>query len=122
MHILKDLCYMLEDHIEPVIKKGDISPAEMDTVYKAVKTMYYIKVIEAMNETGYSERRMSYDSGNSYGYYNGRGRDSMGRYASRDGYSGHENREEMRAHLQMAIDSAPSEAEKAVLRDYMNKL
>ena len=36
MHILEDLNYELEDMIEPVVKKGDISPTELDNIYKAV--------------------------------------------------------------------------------------
>ena len=40
MHIIEDLNFMLEDMIEPIVKKGDISPTELDNIYKAVKTIY----------------------------------------------------------------------------------
>ena len=42
MKILEDLSYELEDMIKPIVKKGDITPTELDNVYKAAKTMYYI--------------------------------------------------------------------------------
>ena len=129
MHKLTDLCYMLEDEIGRVTQKGDISPSELENVYKAVKTMYYIKVIKAMDEfdDGYSGKRMmiSYDGRpefeheNSYGYYT-RGRDSMGRY-SREGEH-HDKKEEMRRHLEMAMNMADSEVERQNLRDMLNKL
>ena len=89
MHILKDICNNLEYQLEDVIKKGDISTSELDLVYKSVKTIYYIKTIEAMDnyaDDGYSRDGSSYGRygrGMDYGYSN-RGRDSMGRY-SRDG-------------------------------------
>ena len=64
MKTLEDLSYELEDMIKPIVKKGDITPTELDNVYKAAKTMYYIETIGAMKEYGnsndYSYRR-SYD-------------------------------------------------------------
>ena len=99
MHILKDICNNLEYQLEDVVKKGDMTPSELDLVYKSVKTIYYIKTIKAMDEyvdDGYSRtydgrsRDMAYDGG----YSNrGRGRDSMGRYrdSERDGVMGELN-------------------------------
>lgn len=82
-HILKDICSNLEYQLEDVVKKGDMTPSELDLVYKSVKTMYYIKTIEAMDE--YADDGYSRTGRMDYGYSNrGRGRDSMGRY-SRDG-------------------------------------
>lgn len=45
MWSLYDLLY---EKVEEVVKTGDISPTEMDNVYKAAKTMYYIECIAAM--------------------------------------------------------------------------
>ena len=87
MHILKDICGNLEYQLEDVVKKGDITPSELDSVYKSVKTIYYIKTIEAMEnyaDDGYSRTGSSYGNysrGMDYGYSTRR--DSMGRY-SRD--------------------------------------
>lgn len=120
---LYDLCENLRDDIRELTKKGDISPTELDRAFKAVDIIKDIKTIEAMEEAGgsydysndgYSRNRGSYDdySNNSYAsnrgrdgdgdgrYSEARGRDAMGRYTSRDGmsregYSGHEEKEHM---------------------------
>ena len=60
MHIIEELNFMLEDMIEPIVKKGDISPTELDNIYKAVKTIYYGETIKAMKE--YGSNYCSYDS------------------------------------------------------------
>jgi len=116
MHILEDLSYVLEDMIEPIAKKQDISPTELDNVYKAVKTMNYIETIKAMQDYGRSNDGSynSYEGNSMRGSYDGmsnrgsyaragrdgdgdgqyseessyrRGRDAMGRFTSRDGMS-----------------------------------
>lgn len=80
--------------------------------------------IEAMKEAGYSQAsaRMSYDDpgmayanrGNSYDDYSyRRGRDAMGRYTSRDGYSGHDKEsmiEGLREKMHMATNESDREA------------
>ena len=116
MQSLYDLCDMLDDELREIVKKGDISPTELDRAYKAVDIIKDIKTVEAMEEGGYSNDGYS---GNSYsGSYDGmsdarrgrdgdgdgrysedgsyrRGRDAMGRYTSRDGYSRHDDKEQM---------------------------
>lgn len=130
---LHELCYMLEDQIDRVVKKGDINPNEMHSIYEAVKTKYYITVMDAMEEAkydnGYSGRRMSvsydgrpyYNGYSSYeGEYSGRGRDSMGRFTSRDG--GYSSGDDMRAHLEAAMNAAKNEQERQVIRNMMNNM
>ena len=120
MNELYDLCDTLKEDIRELNKKGDISPTELDRAYRAVDIIKDIKTIEAMEDAGvsYNSYDGSYDSYgrsyNSYGSYDGmsnarrgrdgdgdgryserRGRDAMGRFTSRDGYSGHEEREQM---------------------------
>ena len=117
MHQLSTLCYMLEDEIGRITQKGDISPAELDNVYKATKTIYYAKVIEAMEESkhetydGYSGRRMmiSYDRGP---YYDGRSYDRQG----------DDSKEEMRRHIEMAMGQAKTEPERKALMECLQKL
>lgn len=116
---LYDICEMLEDELKDIVKKGDISPSELERVYKAVDIMKDIKTIEAMEEGGYSNEGGSSNAGGSYrgGSYEGggsnarnggrnngyseensyrRGRDTMGRYTSRDdGYSREDDKEQM---------------------------
>jgi len=110
------LCENLKNEIRDLNQKNDITPTELDRVYKAVDIIKDIKTIEAMEDAGYSNIRGGrsnmypgyyYDepgmndmhgrSGRDYseeGSYR-RGRDSMGRYTSREGgYSGHEEEKE----------------------------
>jgi len=106
MRVLDDVCEMLEDEIKQIAKKDDITPSELDSVYKAVDIIKDIKTIEAMkdaSEEGYSRRPYyAYDGSGMSGarrgrdgdgdgrYSERRGRDAMGRYTSRDdGYSRH---------------------------------
>lgn len=39
---------LLENKIDEVTRKGDISPSEMDCIYKATKSIYYLTTTEAM--------------------------------------------------------------------------
>lgn len=122
------LCENLKSEIRDLNQKNDISPTELDRVYKAIDIIKDIKTIEAMEDAGYSNARggnsrasyeNSYERGRSNmypGYYYDepgmsgtrggnsrdyseegsyrRGRDAMGRYTSRDGYSGNEEEKE----------------------------
>ena len=104
MQTLYDLCDMLDDELKDVVRNGDVSPTELDRVYKAVDIIKDIKTIEAMEDYSYD----NYSRDNSYAgdnmSYNmsrarrGRDGDGDGRYSeasyrrgrrySRDGYSG----------------------------------
>lgn len=119
MHILKDICNNLEYQLEDVVKKGDMTPSELDLVYKSVKTIYYIKTIDAMEnyaDEGYSR---GYEGGYSrnmdYGYSNrGRGRDSMGRY--RDG------EKDVMKELGDMMSRASSDIERQTIAKLMDKM
>ncbi len=137
MHVLEELCYELEDMLEPIVKKGDISPTELDNVKDAVKSMYYIETIKAMKDYGnsndYSYRGIyRYDGMSNRGPYDGRygmdgdsdgryserrGRDARGRYTSRD-YS----RDDMLDKLERMMNEAGTEAERQTIRECMRKL
>lgn len=108
MDSLWDLNDLLCEKIEEVVKQGDISPTEMDNVYKATKTLYYIQCIDAMLNAGegYEESfegmnssrrgRRSYDSyaqGGGGGNSNRRGSYSRMSMARGGGYSGHESKQ-----------------------------
>lgn len=143
----KELCYMLDNQLERLVQKGDITPNELHSIYEAVKTKYYLTVIKAMEEAkeydeyGYSGRRMSmsYDGRPYFDNQQSmaRGRDSMGRYTSRDGgnsresgysregYSregGYSGADEMRHHLEMAMNAAKTEQERQSIRNMMNNM
>lgn len=70
---LRDLCYLLEDEVKKIVDKQDISPEELDMVYKAVKTMVKAKEYESMNTDGPRMNRPQgyYPGGewNAQGYY-----------------------------------------------------
>ena len=81
---LYDICEMLEDELKEIVKKGDISPNELDRVYKAVDIIKDIKTVEAMEDGGYSNEGMSSRRGR--GSYEG-GSNAGGSNRSYDGGS-----------------------------------
>ena len=123
MHSLYDLCDMLDDELREIVKQGNMSPTELDRVYKAVDIIKDIKTIEAMEDYSYDDysRRNSYDGDNmSYnmsrarrgrdgdgdgrysedGSYR-RGRDGRGRYSRDEGYSGDDKQQMLQKIEQM---------------------
>jgi len=115
MHVLTDLCYLLEDEVGQVVKKGELTPTELDNVYKAVKTMNYIEIIKAMKEQeedGYSRR----DGGRNYAY----GESNYGRNYGR-GYTRH-SKEEKIAELERMMENASSEAERRSLMEAIRSM
>lgn len=112
MRVLNDLCYLLEDEVGQVVKKGELTPTELDNVYKAVKTMNYIETIKAMREygeDGYSRGRRMYND-SSYG------RESYGR-----NYARH-SKEEKIAELEHMMENASSEAERRSLMEAIRSM
>ena len=73
--ISEEFCELIEDQLDKMIKKGDISPSEMDNAYKAVKTVYYLTVMNEMEDA----------KGGSYNSYNYSQRGGQG--YTNDGYS-----------------------------------
>lgn len=78
MSELYDLCDTLMDEIREVNKQEDISPTELDRVFKAIDIIKDIKTIEAMEGS----------------YYYDEPRHSTGR-RSKDGHGMHEEKEHM---------------------------
>jgi hypothetical protein len=100
MDRLWDLYDLLCDMTEDVVKKGDISPSELENVYKATKAMYYITCIDAMNGADeYEGSSMARGMSRNYPYSSTR-RGSSYRRSSRTNnsmrnYSGHDQKEMM---------------------------
>ena len=90
MECMKDLEKMLEKQIETIVAKGDITPVELENVYRAVDVIKDLYTIEAMKgpAEGYSQTGPNWN-GNSYGgnSYGGRWMTPEERFA-RGGYSG----------------------------------
>lgn len=145
MRALEDLKQMLHEELQKIVKKGDITPMELENVYKVVDIMKDIETITAMEEAGYSEEySRNYRDGSSYdgrsgrdgdgdGRYSEEGnsyarrrRDSRGRYMSggssyegnyRDGgYSGHESKEQMIMKLESMMDQVSGKEREAIQR------
>ncbi len=55
MHALEHLKETLEDEIKNINKKGTMTSADLDMIYKAVDVIKDIETIEAMREYGEDE-------------------------------------------------------------------
>jgi len=124
MRVLEDLCYLLEDEVGQVVKKGELSPTELDNVYKAVKTMNYIETIKAMkeynDEDGYSKGRRTMYNDSSYGR-GSYGRESYGRDSYARNYTRH-SKDEKIAELEHMMENATSEAERRSLMEAIRSI
>ena len=116
-------------------KLKDISVANLDVIYKTVKSIYYLTTMEAMDEYSKSEKSMnsmdSYMSGYSRGYSEarrGRDGDSDGRYSEDAysnrgsyGYSMHDSKEHMIQELKrMMQDLEPREQQ--IVKNCINQM
>lgn len=120
---LMDLNDMVDEELKKIIKKGDLTPTELEVAMKAVCLMEKIQSLSAMD---YSE---GYTEGYSMrGYYDepgmsmARGRSPVtGRYISR-GYSGHSIKDRMIARLEGMYDEAQSDHERQVVDSWIKKI
>ena len=141
MKVMDKLCDKMEDEIDQICKKDQLTQVDVDLIYKMIDIVKDVSIVKAMKseeENGWSRDyareysrgweedysnthpmyRRSYDDGYSYR----RGRDSMGRYTSReDGYSGHGN-EEMIANLRTMMNNARTEPERENYRKTIEDL
>ena len=134
------LLEMLEYELDKEVAKGDLTPTMLDRVHKMTDTIKNIKKIEMLDEVGdldeYSERGYgSYGSSYRDGHrgisdtsYANRKRDSLGRYARRDGYSERrrysraEGKEDMIMQIEDMMNDASSDKERQALERCMNAL
>ena len=136
MHNIEDLhelCETISREIGEANEKirkagGKLSAGDVDFVDKLTHTLKSLKTTIAMVEAedGESGRYMPHGmyGNNSYnGGYNGnsyrRGRDSMGRYTSRRGYSYDDG---MIEELRSLMESAPDERTKSEFRQFISKI
>ena len=80
MKALEDLKELLVDQIKRVTKKGDITPNELDSMYKSVDIIKDISTIEAMEKAEKEEEEYAKD------------RYSRGRYSREGSYDGNSMR------------------------------
>ena len=130
---LKHICEILENELANVNKKldkseGVLSGDDISYIDKLTHSLKSVKTTIAMMEAedgGESGRYMpnSYGMYGNNGYNNGgsyrRGRDSMGRYTSRRGYSYDDG---MIEELRSLMESAPDERTKSEFRQFIAKM
>ena len=99
MRVLYDICDILEDELEDIVKSGEMTPKDLEMVDKSVDVIKDIKTIKAMEDAswdnGYSRNdgysnRMYYDDGYSMARGGRGGRSSR---EGRGGYSRHDEKE-----------------------------
>ena len=144
MRALTELKEMLEDDVKKITKKGDISPEELNNVYKAIDIIKDVETIKAMREHGDYSQAGSYGSYNSYdnsmrysmdgnnmnSSYNsyarrGRDGDNDGRYNESRGsydYSRHTDKENMLHQLEQMMQTAKTEEQRKAIRRCMEEL
>ena len=123
---LKHICEILENELANVNKKldksdGVLSGDDISYIDKLTHSIKSIKTTIAMMEAedGDSGRYMPHGNSYNYGGSYRRGRDSMGRYTSRRGYSYDDG---MIDELRTLMESAPDERTKSEFRQFINKL
>lgn len=124
MHELYELKDKLMDELKEYGGK-DMSAGSLEVVDKLTHTIKNLcKIIEDMEESGYSEydyRGGSYRGGS---YARGRGRnakrDSMGRYSSEGGYSRADD--DFKGKLYSLMMDAPDERTRGEIERIMNKM
>lgn len=144
MRILYETQDKMEDELKSICRKEEITPMDLDNIYKIVDIIKDITTVDAMHkaeENGYSGEGMgNYSRGYDVDYSYARGRDSRGRYTSRDGrsyegsyensnrgrsyeggYSGHD-KEEMIEHLMRLMRNARTEEERENYRKTIEQL
>ena len=133
MKILYSIEDKMMDELKRICAKPEMSQSDLENVYKMVDIIKDVSTVEAMRDAGYSQAnyRVSYDdpsmsygrySNRSYddGYSERRGRDAMGRYTSRDGYSTHN--ESMIDMLKDKMHNTASEVERENYRRVIEQL
>lgn len=95
MRVLHNICDILEDELEDIVKSGGINRQDLEVVDKSVDIIKDIETIKAMKQEypdGYSNRYpVYYDDGMSMAR-GSRGGNSM-RYERGGGYSRHDEKE-----------------------------
>lgn len=86
--LFEDLTEVLQDQMKKIAKKNDITPQELDNVYKAIDVLKDIETIKAMQEAG-EEGGYSQEGYSQEGYSNRRGVKGTGRGRYSNEYSQH---------------------------------
>lgn len=138
MYELKDrLCKELEE----ISQQKDITESSLDIIDKLTHSIKSLETILAMKEAGRYNSRDSYNYRDNYSseaylghdgrsmmnnsmgdYSERRGRDAMGRYTSRDGYSGHGDHEELKHELENIFQYTKDEQSRNMIQKWLKEL
>lgn len=88
MRAIMDLKYLLEEELEKIVRKGDITPTELERLDKAVDIIKDIETICAMKEYNYQEDEEGYSGGHPMYMRDGRGGSYEGSYRRGGGGGG----------------------------------
>lgn len=125
----------LTRELTEMVKKRDITVADLDVIYKSIKTIYYLTTIEAMKDYNQESYRGSYE-GMRYSRDEraGRDADSDGRYSEgyerrmgsyegpeRYAYSGHDSKEHLIHEMRNMMGNLEPRAKQAV-QDCINRM
>lgn len=126
MRELYDIQDIMKDELKQICKKEEITSTDLEATYKIVDIIKDITTIEAMHKAehdGYSGAGMdNYSRGWDVDYSYARGRDTRGRYTSRDdGYS-RSSKEEMIDRLTGMMRSARNDEERESYRKTIEQL
>ena len=128
-HELMETKDKLTKELSDMVKKRDITVGDLDVIYKAVKTIYYLTTMKAMSDysqdSSYRNSEMaSYMSGYGRGYSEARrGRDGDGDGRYNEGasygfgdyrYSGHDAKEHIIKEMQKMMQDLDSRDQQAV--------
>ena len=123
----QDLCENLTSEVKHLAKKQDMTVSELDSLYKAVKTIYYIKTMNAMEEYG-NESSRGYDRYSRDNYsrdgYSREGDYSQGYDRRMDSYrySGHGDKEHMIEELEQMMRQSNDAHEQNAIRECINRI
>lgn len=88
MRAIIDLKQLLEEELEKIVRKGDITPTELERLDKAVDIIKDIETICAMKEYNYQEEEEGYSGGYPMYMREGRGGSYEGSYRRGGGGGG----------------------------------
>lgn len=125
---IENFAKLAANEVAKINEKGDLTPSEVDSVYKISNIME--KSVKAANMLGLMDTD-DYSWGEIRGNSYMRGRSATtGRYVSRDytmprnmgGHSGHSIDDRMIAALEQQMDMATSEYERQRIQDQINQI
>ena len=137
MKALYELKDKLQDELDEIARKPEMSAGDLETVHKLTDTIKNIDKICALEEDGgYSEAgdwegRGSYNRGSSYanrgkhyvrGHYSRDGYSNRGDYSRDGGYSRHDTKEAMIEQAREMMENATTDREREAIRRFMSEL